>query len=556
MAYDEAVELEGRVRGANPFPILDAVARGDASSRLTAIVNQRTGLDLEPALDRSGRPTSWSSAAPLNTMRVPSRARRWVTNGSTLAGTRPAWSAAVATFMAVMLVGAALLLLSPFRAAQVPASDPPRTAPSDPTTTQPQETTITQPQQGTTTTVRSKPLSLEISWQRVPEQVALEDGWIAAATAGESGYVAVGGTVGCSDPVSPNCLLDAAVWVSDDGVTWERVESDSFRGEAVRVTSHGTPLDGDQYMSDVAWLPAGYVAVGNAPVIDPDRPSGYLERPGIWVSADGRQWDLLPHDEELFSGVEGISRLLTFDGRFAAFGGSSAWLSENGINWERVEIDTDGGVGDVTVWNGMLVAVGGTYDGHAAAWTSHDGKEWTRVSSPALTEAGNLQGVGGNADGLVAIGTSIPAARVAAWRSVNGTDWSVMPDWLGSEQAWQFTSRTAVSIDRGTGGIDDDLILLNGGYKLWGTADAGETWYPAGEFDGGMLEVLASSAPAVFNTVNEVLVAGDKLLAFGKVVAWSGTEPIGGLCYVDPGDGSRGSCRADATIWVGFWDRG
>jgi hypothetical protein len=58
----------------------------------------------------------------------------------------------------------------------------------------------------------------------------------------------------------------------------------------------------------------------------------------------------------------------------------------------------------------------------------------------------------------------------------------------------------------------------------------------------------------VFNTVNEVLVMGDNLLAFGKVVAWSGTEPIGGLCYVDPGDGSLGSCRADAAIWVGSWD--
>jgi hypothetical protein len=520
-------ELQGRLQAMNPEPF------GDPSSDELADVL---------ALIEARRSTMSVDEAPHTT-----RARAPMLR-------RPAVVVAGVMMFAILLIGGGVLL---FGGTEGPVADTTPTttlttttvpvAPVEPTTTVPEPAT------STTTTIPPKPSSLEISWQRVPEQVALQDGWIAAAAAGDSGYVAVGGTVGCSDPVSANCRLDAAVWLSDDGIAWERIESESFRSDAVRETTHGTSLDGDQYMSDVAWLPAGYVAVGNAPVIDPDESAGYLDRPGIWVSTDGRDWELLPYDEELFAGIPGMWRVITFEGRYVALAGISAWLSDDGTNWERVEIDSSGWVADMIVWNDMLVAVGGTNDGRPQVWTSDDGREWSAVSSPAFMESSaGFQGVGGNADGLVAIATS-PSGKLTAWRSVDGTDWSVALERLGSELEWTGTSRTAVSIDQGTGGIQDDLILMNGSAMLWGTADAGQTWYSAAEFDGGMLEVLASGAPAVFNTVNQVLVAGDNLLAFGKVVAWSGTEAIGGLCYVDPGDGSLGSCRADAAIWVGTW---
>jgi hypothetical protein len=107
-----------------------------------------------------------------------------------------------------------------------------------------------------------------------------------------------------------------------------------------------------------------------------------------------------------------------------------------------------------------------------------------------------------------------------------------------------------LSVAKGVGGIEDDLILINGMAKLWGTADGGRQWYPVGEFNGGVVEVLAGSSSAVFNTVNQALVAGDQLLVFGKVVTYSGTEPIGGSCYTDV----PGWCRADAAIWIGTWE--
>ena len=59
---------------------------------------------------------------------------------------------------------------------------------------------------------------------------------------------------------------------------------------------------------------------------------------------------------------------------------------------------------------------------------------------------------------------------------------------------------------------------------MWGTADDGDTWYQVGEFDGGKLEALGSGSPHFFNALNDLIVAGDRLLAVGKFVEWSSTE--------------------------------
>lgn len=475
---------------------------------------------------------------------------------------QPAWAFLASAAVMLVLLGVVPLVVRAFTNGESEATTatvvPTTVTTVVPETTLPATTPPATPapaEFSTPTTVPPKPASLDISWQRVPEQASLEDGWIAAVTPGGPGYVAVGGTVGCSDDSSfwqsdlsgphQNCRGGAAAWVSADGLTWERVESQSFRGDAAL----------DQFMNDVTVGPAGLVAVGAAPVIDPDRPDGYVDRPGIWLSPDGRQWELLPHDEDLFSGVEEMMRIVTFGDRLVAVAGTKAWVSSDGRNWEQVDVDrfSTGAVLDLTVWNGTLVAVG-ERDDHPAVWTSDDGFNWTAVEDTDLMTAfGRLQGVGGDEAGLVALGTK-SMGRVTPWRSEDGIDWMAVPEYYGINQVdWDYQARTAVSVSRGTGGIENDLVLINGSNTLWGTADGGELWYSAGEFDGGPLGVLAGPSPAVFNNVNQVLVVDDQLLAFGHVVAWSGTERIGGLCYVDPGDGSLGSCRADAAIWVGTW---
>jgi hypothetical protein len=466
---------------------------------------------------------------------------------------------AAVAFIAVLVVGTATLFW-PTRSGGPDVVDEPTTTVAPATTTTVPATTLpaaTPPAESSapTTTVPSKPASLEISWERVPEQAALEDGWIAAVTPGGPGYVAVGGTVGCSDPLSRNCRRDAAVWVSADGLAWERVDSPSFRGEVTREVADGDPLDGNQYMNDIALGPGGLVAVGAAPLVDLDQAAGSLDRPGIWISPDGRQWERLPHDEDLFGGVVELSRIVAFGDLLVAVAEPKAFVSLDGTDWEQVNVDpsSTGAVLDLAVWNETLVAVGYSQvdpdvDPRPAVWISDDGFDWTMVEDPDLMSAfGQLQGVGGNAAGLVALGTD--SGWVTAWRSEDGNDWTVAYEPL-DDREWDLTARTVLSVGTGTGGIEDDLILINGMVKLWGTADGGRQWYSVGEFNGGAVEVLAGPSPAVFNTVNQALVDGDQLLVFGKVVTYSGTEPIGGACYTE----TPGWCRADAAIWVGTWE--
>lgn len=527
-----AQEAVHRMQEADPVPNLDAVP-DDLVVSVWGIIDAH--------LDAPS-----TAAPPTGTDRVGGRVTRW---------RRPAIVVALAFAVTAVLVGFTALLPSE----QAPVGDVvTSTAVSSTLEPTPSPTTVA-PAPSTsiesvttlpTVTAPDKPASLDISWQRVSEQPSLQDGWISSITTGGPGYVAVGGTVGCSDPLSNNCRLDAAVWVSADGLVWERIESDSFRSDAVREVADGVPTDGDQYMNDVTVGPAGLVAVGAAPVIDPDRVSGYLDQVGIWLSPDGRQWDRLPYDEETFGGIDEIWRIATFDDRLVAIGGARAWVSTDGAAWEGavVESSPSAGVFDLTIWNGTLVAVG-VVDEHPAVWASEDGLAWTRVAHPALEAAsGNLQGVGGTSAGLVALGGD-NRGRIAAWRSVDGVEWAALPDARLGDPEWELMARTAVSVERGTGGVEDDLVLINGSATLWGTADGGEFWHSAGEFDGGVQNELGSSARAGFNTVNQVLVADGRLLAVGKVVAWSSTEPLG-PCYIDSG----GSCRPDAAIWVGTWD--
>ena len=59
----------------------------------------------------------------------------------------------------------------------------------------------------------------------------------------------------------------------------------------------------------------------------------------------------------------------------------------------------------------------------------------------------------------------------------------------------------------------------------------------------------ADKAVAAFEAGSVLILVDDRILAVGKFVEWSGTDPIGGPCYIDNG----GSCRSDAAIWIGTW---
>ena len=82
----------------------------------------------------------------------------------------------------------------------------------------------------------------------------------------------------------------AAIWVSEDGITWSRVPHNE--------TVLGGP--GLQAMYDVTVGGPGFVAVG----WDNPLEEGSDASAAVWTSVDGLTWDRVPHDEAIFGGAE------------------------------------------------------------------------------------------------------------------------------------------------------------------------------------------------------------------------------------------------------------
>ena len=204
-------------------------------------------------------------------------------------------------------------------------------------------------------------------WTRVPTDEALGgDGFqsMASVTVGGPGLVAVGYERLGGD-------LDAAVWTSLDGLTWQRV----FHDEAVLGG------EGFQSMASVTVGGPGLVAVGFERL---DR----SERAAAWTSEDGLIWARVPHNETELGGMgrqEMRSVAATDQGLVAVgyerLGGdldAVVWTSGHGDSWTRVPHDEAvlGGTGlasmaAITIGGPGLVAVGAEYsrgDRDSAVW--------------------------------------------------------------------------------------------------------------------------------------------------------------------------------------------
>ena len=115
------------------------------------------------------------------------------------------------------------------------------------------------------------------SWERLPDENGVFDSnrrgfvagdqWMADVVAWQGGFVAVGSD-GRGEEAKPD--YDAAVWLSEDGITWSRVP-------------HQASLEGG-WMNAVTVGGPGLVAVGEWP-FNERRPS-----PKVWLSEDGITW--------------------------------------------------------------------------------------------------------------------------------------------------------------------------------------------------------------------------------------------------------------------------
>jgi hypothetical protein len=275
------------------------------------------------------------------------------------------------------------------------------------------------------------------------------------------------------------------VWVSPDGLIWERVPHDEnvFGGE------------GDQNMRSVVPTADGVVAVGA---------SG--ERAAAWISMDGATWTRARIEEAAGEGGSSeMNDVAVVDGGLVAVGG--------------VDLDTDtGGLGS---WTHRPTAT-------PALWASTDGSSWRRVFDPVPggsgggSSAGSLKVIAAGRAGVVAVGDGRTGQVV--WTSREGVQWRALDaKFLGESTAFHTVIDDLV--------WDGDHLVAVGGYEpttprygwapirvaVWISLDGGATWQLGSEVDVALGEPGISDTPVP---------SPARLAAFGSSFVVVGNDAI------------------------------
>jgi hypothetical protein len=380
------------------------------------------------------------------------------------------------------------------------------------------------------------------TWTRVLHEEEIFGGaghqQIRGVVALESGFVAVGFEGDASQAEGATPPLDgfagseahAAVWHSDDGVSWTRVPHD----EAV------FGADEIMWMNDVTFGDSMLVAVGTSyqrveqlassrwgpidEILDPITRIDIDADAAVWTSVDGLEWSRVDAGDEVFGGDTVWQRMYavgTGGPGFVAVGqegfdflGVDDWTPVLGINPD----------GDEHVMDNV-----------AAVWTSPDGITWTRVAhQPALVHSGeNVPGwasmfdVTATGSGLVAVGRDLWQVRetgsekysegAAVWLSDDGMNWrrvayEVVRDGPDMEAVIATDDGDLVA----AGGM---LIYITAG--AWASQDGGNTW------------IQHPYEDTLFDA--------------------SSTSSIQGLAMLDDAVIAVGTFDTDAAVWVGTW---
>ncbi len=359
-----------------------------------------------------------------------------------------------------------------------------------------------------------------------------------AVTAGETELVAVGDRT-FRDNVTPSGGI-AGAWRSADGLTWEPATAgaDLAVGDVI-------PISGPQPgLVDVAWGPAGFVAVGISLSLESATPIG-----GAWHSTDGRDWirSELP--------MQNLARptSVTWNGSHYVIVGvdeakdaprAAVWLSPDGRSWRRVTdgpvfdighyIDTGeyhgwGGPTDVTsAPDGVVYAIGqtctgtpGVYDGDTGVtcrplvWRSPDGETWTATAPDDAATASSFGSLAASNGRVVAVGG--PQQDVNAPAHVL----------IGSEAGWQVIEPAGVPRLERVVAFDQGFLATSAGMthrkiSLWASSD-GLEW--------AAVSGVPQPADVTALRVIDLTVAGDHVVLVGSA-EFSSAIGVGGFAIV------------------------
>jgi hypothetical protein len=396
---------------------------------------------------------------------------------------RPVWVAAGAALLVLLLVGVPLLFFGSGDGVV-----------ADQTTTTVGSTTSVAPSMTVAPTIVP---SMVDAWQRV-------GGVLMGPVVGTSDMTVVGSrlfVVGF-DPGEDDLRQNGVIFASDDGVNWVRLaENDS-------ALTLGTVL-----MYSVTDGGPGLVAVG---IGCEDETEQCRPHATVWTSVDGTSWTRSPEDATVFGGGatqtsdmvgitdtshgliatgsvvywtvddEGVTNLVTIH--------PAAWISDDGIIWERVwegagfsvepEEFSNVRVSMVSIVegpDGQLVGVGATLnengDSIATVWTSGDGRQWERVEmgNAVSTKGTAMLDVALGEHGYVAVGTA-GGTNAAIWQSADGATWT-----RATTAAQSFDGigslNSVAALDAGYVTVGPQgFIYASGGWVTVWTSPDGVTW--------------------------------------------------------------------------------
>jgi hypothetical protein len=445
------------------------------------------GTQLRAYYDRISRPTDPEDvvAGKLRrtmTQEIPTTTSWW---------RRPAVTVTAAALATLLLVGGGAFMMLRGDDSDV-ASDSATTSTAGPTTTLAPEVTTTI--EATTTTVApttteavtALPASLGMTWERIDDAV-FDDAWVSAVTEGGPGLVAVGYVL--EEPYPADWYSDAAVWVSADGRTWDRVDEPAAFGN--------TPGN-IEFLVEVEGTADGVAALG---FIDG---TGYAR----YTSMDGITWNLA---EGAVDPETGLDPALVFD----AIEGADVY--------------------DVVAAGPGYVAVGRIEAGDVggAIWVSPDGTTWEQVAADLSTSIRQFERVATDGETILAFGWGSDATGFTTLTSSDGLTWTAAdaPDGAPTPQ-----SRAAFDAGR--------LVVVG---LEWGTA----TGVYVSEDGGRSIYRLDPSIPALTGAspdMRDIVLFGDRFIVVGGD---RGTDQQGQLWGGDPMIGWQGRGAVWVGTWNG-----
>jgi hypothetical protein len=312
------------------------------------------------------------------------------------------------------------------------------------------------------------PLS-QLTWTRLAVGSGLDGGVVTDVSDTGTGLIAVGVILSpaAAGAAGPANVESAAVWTTDGGTSWTRLQSDpAFAGAGAlnAVVRDGKllmlavnpapitallplrePLSVDQPVVYRAWLASLAQLCGGCPGT-----GDAWHATSIDVSRGGASTSFFADATSTSTEFVLVGALYPADvsphGLTQPLGALIA-TSTDGTTWrfnDPLSPEFAGGsIQGIADGPAGLVAVGDT-ELSATIWASADAVSWTPVDGAILSPGASVRGVASSPDGYVAVGDA--AGSAASWVSPDGRTWTagagssdlagarmIHVDWLGSE---------------------------------------------------------------------------------------------------------------------------